>query len=317
MQKYLTQLHGDLKAARRPDQFPTADDQVSEEEATTAMLEEAERFAAREIPTKKFGDTCGIQKVQFPPAEKLSEDQLEALCEAIKDLMWSWFVDITLPESLPIERRYHFLINVFDTEVMLVEDGHIGIELCDYDMEHCVFGEYCTCAVEEEEEVPLEIDEAAEHKAMLFFDDVNEQMSLNKNKVPIPFIFQARPVIDSETETLQTLAQWLGIKLENLPDPTKLQSSSVDQITNALLQIWEPDDEMVVILRYLEPHIRLNKLIEFLQSEIWLDSVGCLFFIPIPEKPIPDLLAGMDLDWKKDDEEVDDGEDDDDLELPF
>ncbi len=151
MEKYLTQLHEDLVAAHRPKEYIDNHFDV-EETSIEATLAEAERFAAGEIPIKKFGDTCGLQKIQFPPAEKLTENQLLKLCDSIVELMWSWFVDIALPETLPLDRRYHFLVEVFDTEIMLVENGHIGIELCEYDVKTCIFGSHCMC-IEFENEV--------------------------------------------------------------------------------------------------------------------------------------------------------------------
>lgn len=329
MEKYLTQLHEDLIAAQRAED-DVVNDFDDNEASVESSLDEAERYVSGDIPTKKFGDTCGIQKIQFPPSEKLTEDQLLTLCESIADLMWSWNIDIVLPKTLPLTKRYHFLTEVFDTEIVLVEHGHIGIELCDYEVSTCVFGEHCMCSMDEDELEAYEEEEELEELISLFLIYLEDKMAMNSEKLPLTYREDASPILESEKKTLQTLATWLNISLESFPDPSKLKASTVGRITNILLRIWDPTDELVFIFNQLEPHLRLEKLLEYYRCEIWFDSLGIMYFVP---QPTPKLISPLDklfednhelfkdiMDKEREKEEKDsddDDSDDDDIELPF
>lgn len=327
MNKYLIQLHEDLAAAHRPEEL--SDDEFGvENPSIEASLEEAERFVSGEIPMKKFGDTCGIQKIQFPPAEKLTENQLLQLCDSIDELMWSWFVDITLPESLPITKRYQFLVEVFDTEVMLVENGHVGIELCEYEASTCIFGEHCMCVVDEDELKELEEyeeEEELDELISLFLIYLDDKIALNSEKLPLTYREDASPILESEKKTRQTLAEWLNISLESFPDTSKLKPSTVGKITNILLRIWDPTEDLVFIFNQLEPHLRLERLLEYFRCEIWFDSLGIMYFVPQPNpkiiNPLDKLLENNNQLFKdimgKERDEEDEEADDDDIELPF
>ena len=67
--------------------------------------------------------------------------------------MWTWNLDISLPDTLPVERTYHFLTEVFDTKTMITDSGHVGIELCEYVIEGCIFGDHCMCKEYEDEDI--------------------------------------------------------------------------------------------------------------------------------------------------------------------
>jgi len=148
MKKYLTQLKSDLKAAHRPP--------IKQVEQTFEQhIQEVEAFLSFEEDEhhQVFGEACGIKKMQFPPAEKLSNQQMEELCNEISYLMRTWNLDISLPDTLPVERTYHFLTEVFDTKTMITDSGHVGIELCEYVIEGCIFGDHCMCKEYEDEDI--------------------------------------------------------------------------------------------------------------------------------------------------------------------
>ena len=146
MKKYIKQLLSDLKAAQRPEiEF--------EEQTFEQYIKEVEAFLAYEDdPSSQiFSEACGIQKMQFPPAEKLNIQEMEILCAEIKELMHTWNLDLSLPDTLPVERAYHYLTEVFDTKTMITDSGHVGLELCQYVVKGCVFGRHCMCKEFEKE----------------------------------------------------------------------------------------------------------------------------------------------------------------------
>jgi len=153
MQVYIDQLLEDMAAAQRPEQERSL---VEQPFSIEQHLEEVERWIAGEDPEHAFAYYCGLQPEQFPPAEDLTDEQLLAISQSFKKLLFSWNLDVSLPESLPLPIAYPFLISTLKEKVQIVTDGFIGIEFCTYDPPSCPFKEYCSCTeylTEDNEEI--------------------------------------------------------------------------------------------------------------------------------------------------------------------
>ena len=108
-------------------------------------LAEVEAYT-EETPRCTMFDHFGFEPEQFPPADKLTDEQLAELTEAILRLWAAHNFGATLPEKVPARVTYPLLIARMDEPAMLAEHGHIGIEFCHYEPEECPFGaEWCGC----------------------------------------------------------------------------------------------------------------------------------------------------------------------------
>ena len=88
----------------------------------------------------------GIDKSNFPSADKLSAEQLKLMVEEIIKLWHAYNFDAVLPENLPTQIAYKVLVDYFDKPVAWISEGTINIEFCDYETENCPFPEeYCMC----------------------------------------------------------------------------------------------------------------------------------------------------------------------------
>ncbi len=147
MQRYVDQLIEDIEeiikwqtAQKQPSKQSDDDDMDME-----AEFEEIERYVSGEGEVH-FGEHCGLSKIQFPPPERLSFEQMNQISNAMDRLMFSFHLRAALPDVIPVVMAYQTFVNVLEKEVMMMDFGMITIEFCDYEWKQCPWGvAYCTC----------------------------------------------------------------------------------------------------------------------------------------------------------------------------
>lgn len=143
MQLYLQQLLEDLQAAHKPEtDFVTP--ALTEDEGIEAHFAEVERYLSGEYD-QRIGDVLELIPEQFPPAERLTIEQMQQVAKAFTALLFSWNITTDLPDELPIEVTYPLLITALDKKVYLIDGGFVTIEFCSYAPWDCPFGEVCKC----------------------------------------------------------------------------------------------------------------------------------------------------------------------------
>ena len=137
MKKYLNQLIEDMhKAAENLPVKPYLE--ISEDEECLRGVMEYES-----TKPKPMQEWFGIDKANFPPAEKLSKDELKLMVAEILKLWNAYNFDAVLPENLPYDIAYKVLVDNFGKPVEWISEGTVGIEFCDYDEGNCPFPGYC------------------------------------------------------------------------------------------------------------------------------------------------------------------------------
>ena len=141
MERYVEQLLADIMHATENVQEPYRE----RESDIWAWIseEEEERTAAR----RQLEEWTGISKVALPPVEKLDDDQVHRLLDALKKMLdahnWSFVMQIEVPERI----QYAALRENFDQEA-IVKQWNMGFfQLCRPGGPHdnCALGEYCHC----------------------------------------------------------------------------------------------------------------------------------------------------------------------------
>lgn len=146
MERYIEQLLGDIAYAAENVEAPYCENQ--DDLWAWISDEEEERTA----PRRQLEEWTGIQKVALPPAERLSDDQVHSLLEALKHMLdahnWSFVMQIQVPERL----QYKALRANYDQQA-IVKQWHMGFfQICRPGGPHknCVLGEYCHCRLFQE-----------------------------------------------------------------------------------------------------------------------------------------------------------------------
>ncbi len=141
MHPYLPHLLTDIAAAYRLE-IPSA---VEHSQTVEEHFEEVERWIAGEEPSHSFGYFCGLEAINFPPPEQLTPEDMKEINEAFRTMMFSWNLDISLPENLPLPIAYKMMVDTLDSKTEIVNSGTMTFDFCTGYAPDCIFKEYCPC----------------------------------------------------------------------------------------------------------------------------------------------------------------------------
>jgi hypothetical protein len=151
MQKYITQLLTDLKAAQK-DKPEKVDYKLLHPDHPAASPEYKGYLDYiiewETAPEWKMDDLFGIKGDAFPPLEKLNDEQINQLVDGILELWASFNIDaVILDDRISARMIYPVLVNHWKTEtIQYISEGTLHLEFCHYVEESCPWGsEYCTC----------------------------------------------------------------------------------------------------------------------------------------------------------------------------
>ena len=314
MKKYLTQLLTDLHLAHRPKNI--WDEELSEPETIEKHFEEVEAFLNWEeeaSATPAFGEVCGIDKGAFPSSTKLNAKQTETLVKAIKELFWSWHIRLDLPETLPMKEVYFFHVEVFDMKVMIVDAGTMNVDFCECDFNHCVYGEaHCDCKKHWED--MEDKDRIYDERVQEFIQELTTKLNVPARKVKFSIGDDHIEILPTKLLPIQTLAEWFDISMEDFPETFPLWEKRADTISEIIMSLWHPEDEMIPLLYSLKWDKRFTILKNYMENKVWFDGKDTLHFLPITEEEKSQYKSPLDfLDLENDGDLADE----DDEDLPF
>ena len=142
MQNYINQLIADIVYATENVSLPFAEKQL---ELHDWIPDEEEDKTA---PTRNLEEWTGINKEMLPPQERLSDEQVHQLFNALNKMLevynWSFVLQTKVPERI----QYAAIRDNFNQSAK-VKRWHMGFfEVCKPGTEHgkCALGKYCQCA---------------------------------------------------------------------------------------------------------------------------------------------------------------------------
>lgn len=229
------------------------------------------------IEPKPMQEWFGIEKANFPPAEKLSNDELALMVKEIITLWHIYNFDPVLPKNLPAHIAYQTLVSYFDKPVTWVSEGTIGIEFCEYDPKNCPFpDEYCMCkdfedgthldAAKYEQELSTdnaheiaildqELKEITENQGpgtpivnklekyvTQLIEDLNFVIEKRINQPKIPDNIEIRSVnslIDLVNKPFQTLEDLTGISHEAFPEHIDMDGIQTRKVLKTMLHLLD------------------------------------------------------------------------------
>ena len=141
MHPYIPHLLTDISAAHCKE-IPLKDKapQSFEEE-----MEEIEKWLEGEEPDHTFGYYCGLDAINFPPAEQLKDSEIKIILKAFNTMMFTWNLDIDLPEQLPLQIAYTMTVDTLNTKTAIVSSGIMSFDFCSGYAPDCIFKAYCPC----------------------------------------------------------------------------------------------------------------------------------------------------------------------------
>jgi len=143
MNPYILHLLDDIKSAHRP--FVTGE-QNNFELSFEDEMEIVERWATRNCDEPpSLSQQCGLSIEQFPPPEKLDEDEMKVIMEAFHQMLSTWHLEADIPFDLPGHRAYPLLINILNKEAWYFPGGMMHFDFCTGNAPDCELKEYCPC----------------------------------------------------------------------------------------------------------------------------------------------------------------------------
>ncbi|MBI4645184.1 MAG: hypothetical protein HY738_00985 [Bacteroidia bacterium] len=139
MQRYIEQLVEDIRARKN---------YVPKEEPFSEVYEEFEvqMMTLEDGPDTQLSKVFKLDKEAFPPADKLTNEQIETLVNEILSLWAAYNIEAMYPENVPPRILYPLLVEQLDKPFQYWTGWQMTMELCDYEPDRCPFGtEYCTC----------------------------------------------------------------------------------------------------------------------------------------------------------------------------
>ena len=308
MERYIQQLVEDIQNAHRQ----LTKEETEKVETFEQHIEEVERFleGAEDLIQQNFGYHCNLHKEQFPPPERLTSEQMNKVCEAFDQLLFTWNIHADFPDNLPIEMAYETLVSVLDRKFIIPISGFVGLEFCDYVPEECIFKEYCTCKElfaemdEEERKIEIQVQEL-----LKVLDVALQKMVLGNSFSDLHRLSLEDPKPIGE---LQVIAEWLGIPIDDFPSQYQLKEHQLEVLCEALLAFWHSEDEMHIWLAAVNPSTRYRALTDFLKTKVWCTNKGMIILPPLDPEELKNFTSPLDnlnlrdtLDFSEDDFEDD------------
>jgi hypothetical protein len=142
MKSYLTFLLEDLKKAHRTSIQDPKDEIPGSFERE---MEAIENWASGKNAPSTFLDLSGLTLDQFPPPDKLSQEEMDSLVDAFNEMLSTWNMQAEFPQDFPKDRTYTLLISLLDREAWYLPGGILHFDFCTGYAPDCVLKEFCGC----------------------------------------------------------------------------------------------------------------------------------------------------------------------------
>ncbi len=151
MHPYTKHLLEDISNSYKPKDFFGKKKFHSPKKEFKKMLAESESFMDFD-KRAPFRNLCGLNFEHFPPAEKLEQEDLRELTNALVKMFESWNILVVLVENLPADMAYRITLDLLNSSMPVVQYGFFVIDFCTGDPTGCEFEGFCPCIKHWQEE---------------------------------------------------------------------------------------------------------------------------------------------------------------------
>jgi hypothetical protein len=123
---------------------PNPDNDLPPDPEFMATIEEVETYLHGKPELSMFYH-FSFDAAQFPPPEKLTDDELNMLTLALCRLWAAYNFTPVFPQAAPGRVVYPLLLERMGKPAFVFDHGHVGVEFCHYEPEDCPFGAWCDC----------------------------------------------------------------------------------------------------------------------------------------------------------------------------
>ncbi|MCB0586217.1 MAG: hypothetical protein KDD06_12940, partial [Phaeodactylibacter sp.] len=114
-----------------------------------------------------LGEWIGLRQELFPPSNRLNDEQMAHLLDAMTQCLDVYNFIPHFPAGLPVRKRYDVLVAQLGKEVPILMHNAWQIDFCEYEPRNCPFDEaFCQCKVYEQWLTHLDEDGNLDEEAM-------------------------------------------------------------------------------------------------------------------------------------------------------
>ena len=95
-----------------------------------------------------LGDIVGIQQIDLPPDEKLTDKQLEYILFEFTEMLVAWHFVPCFQENVPLRLQYRLLRNTMSENHCFLPLGDSIMDFCNGNCPDCELNPYCSTAQE-------------------------------------------------------------------------------------------------------------------------------------------------------------------------
>ena len=146
IQPYINQLLAELRELHDKQPLPVNYRLLHPESAF--LPEQYDAFIAHACaPEQSFEELFDLPAEAFPPPEKLSEQQMQALLDGILELWTAWRIYPEVPKGVPVVTFYRVVTDFWRNDTVAYASGYKRhFKLCNYKPKDCTWGHaYCAC----------------------------------------------------------------------------------------------------------------------------------------------------------------------------
>lgn len=144
MHSYINFLIQDIQNAFRPEDFFDRKKKMSFNDELENKIQEVDDFL-NHSDAQAFKNYCGLRLENFPPVEKLEEEDIILLVKMLVKMYESWNILVDFPENLPAEFGYRLALGLLERPMPIMQHGFFGMDFCTGNPEGCEFQSYCPC----------------------------------------------------------------------------------------------------------------------------------------------------------------------------
>lgn len=144
MHSYINFLIQDIQNAFRPEDFFVKKKKMSLNDELENEIQEVDDFL-NHSDAPAFKNYCGLRLEDFPPVEKLEEEDIILLVKTLVKMYESWNILVDFPENLPAEFGYRLALGLLERPMPIMQYGFFGMDFCTGNPEGCEFQSYCPC----------------------------------------------------------------------------------------------------------------------------------------------------------------------------
>ena len=155
LSRYVQQLLEDIRNAVHNAPEPSDPNDPAD---IAAHFDAIDRYTSPEHEHGTLKDVIGLSADQFPPKEKLTDEEMKAILRELARTLRHFNYEMAIPKEIPLHFKYDLIQGIFDYEAPISAFSMMTMDFCAGWPDDCELKQYCSCRRFEDEEMEQDIE---------------------------------------------------------------------------------------------------------------------------------------------------------------